>query len=192
MTNQSIIEKYLANRTKKELENIKLPNFVKKDGSLCKMYKDVEILDACDENYKCDGSNCLMNLNSKKILIDYEIISFYKTEDKKIYEKLNELDKIIFVLINDYNKEELKQKKFLEKNKVIGNKLSNDLKEKNQEFESKNNNYNIEYYKIEELNERIEKHKKTTKLYLEMLKYLIPILILSIIFFVILENSNLF
>ena len=99
---------------------------------------------------------------------------------------------VTFNNINSNNDNSETQKEFSEKNNKIRNKLDSDLSLKKKIFDNKTNNFRIEYNKIEELNNNIEKNKKIISKYLEILKYLIPILILIIIFFIIFQSNFLF
>ena len=67
------------------------------------------------------------------------------------------------------------------KNKKIEKMITSNLEKKNKLIENKNQKFMLEYNKIEELNYEINKKKKEVDYYLNMLKYLIPILIVFIL-----------
>lgn len=66
-------------------------------------------------------------------------------------------------------------------NKKIDTMISTNLDEKNKKIERKKQKYMLEYNKIEELDQEINKKRKKINYYLNMLKYLIPILIIFIL-----------
>lgn len=179
-----------------DIETLELPNFVRKDGLLCEGGE----LNLCKKNKKgdfmCDKSECLMN-SEEKILIDHNNLSYtiepsVKEKIDDIYNKIDKMKNITLTTINNYNENSKTQNDFYEKNEKIRSKLNNDLKMKNKIVDNKKNNFRIEYDKIEELNNNIENSKKLINQYLKILKYLIPILILIIICFIILQSGNLF
>ena len=193
MSNEEKIKNKLGNLD--TIQILQLPNFVRKDGLLC----NGSGLSLCNkENLKfnCDNSECLMP-SEEKIYIDYNTLN-YKLEDsikdiiKNIHNKINIMNYVTFNNINSNNDNSETQKEFSEKNNKIRNKLESDLSLKKKIFDNKTNNFRIEYNKIEELNNNIEKNKKIISKYLEILKYLIPILILIIIFFIIFQSNFLF
>jgi hypothetical protein len=72
-------------------------------------------------------------------------------------------------------------KYYYTENKKIDKMITTNLNKKDKIIETKNKKFMLEYNKIEELNYNINKKKKEIDYYLNMLKYLIPILIVLIL-----------
>ena len=194
--NQLVLEKILEN-SMNDIENIELPNFVRKDGLFCNGYENNLFLCSKDNNVsKCNKSECLINTNSR-ININYDdlIIKDDKNISNKIDTinlKVNELEQIMFKNLNNYNEMNIEQKKLYSNNSKISKKLKNNFKNKKKKFDLENNKFRIKYDTIDDLNNRIKNHKNTIKKYLNILKYLIPILVIFIILFFIFQNMSLF
>ena len=138
----------------------------------------------------------LSNLPSKleleeNININYESLNFNIKNENETNKKIN-LIKTSLSKMNDYHNNINNQKEILDSNNKFSKKVTKDLKRKNNVLSIKKNKFLIEYDKIEELEKNIKKNKKIINKYINILKYLVPILILVIIIFVILQSNEIF
>lgn len=127
----------------------------------------------------------------ENININYETLNYNIQNEIETNDKINHI-KTSLSDINHYHNNINNQKEILDSNNKFSKKVTNDLKRKNNILSSKKNKFMIEYDKIEELEKNIEKNKKIINKYINILKYLVPILILVIIIFVILQSYEIF
>ena len=141
--------------------------------------------------YNLSNPITIFELEDNNININYESLKYNIYNENDTIHKIN-LIKQSLSKINHFQSNSNNQKDFLKNSNNLSKKINKDLQTKNDVLSSKQTKFMLEYDKIEELERNIKKNKEIINKYLTILKYLIPILILIIILFIVLQSNNLF
>ena len=172
-------------KSNNNLLNVKLANLHTIKGnrcnnaSLCEPISDVNPVEECI--YGSFKEKCLFDTSIKEINVEFDKLDLSSLNIDTHKNFLKEKEKDIYFILNEIYKVSNGIGKFyFEKYENIDSMISKTLEKKKENVNKKKRRYMQKYSNIEELSNDIDNNKKKIEYYLNILKYLIPMLIILI------------